>query len=300
MTMTIPLDDAVLRRSAAGQEAAERLLESLLIPIVTVCACLLVIIGAGFAEFFSATVGFGAAFPTLSDGTSLADTIMPMRYAIAAYMILGHIVLRGITDHFGVSIKWLFNAIGLAALLLMLASMAAFMFSATFQTTGGSDDQGWLSGMAGPALGCLCASMFTVSFLAAHAAAGTLLRTVPALIERWRAHRRVAGHAQALKAVEGTQARIVAREAIIAEMSKPDALAKRAAVEAAREAGLAMAKAHELRTERTLYGDAALADEDDAPLRDVPQAALDQRFNDLAKYDFAHFFNMLKKDGDHA
>jgi hypothetical protein len=207
--------------------------------------------------------------------------------------------LRGIADRFGLGIKRLFDALGLIALVLMLVAMACFMFSATYQTTGGSDSQGVLSGLAGQALGALCGSLFTVSFLAAHQAAGKLWKTLPVLADAWSARTRLAEDDQAIAEVNDCRRRIAMRQAILADMEMPDALAERAAVEAAHQVALVTPRVQELRNTRAMYGDAELRDEDDAPLRHVPLAILDQLLADLKTYTSAYFFNLLKKEADH-
>jgi len=298
---TIELDDdAMLRHALAIKETAKREAAALAAPMFKIGICLLLIFAAACAEVFTATVGFRAAFPTLSDGSSLADAIMPMRYAIAAYMLLGHVVLRGIAERFGTSIKWLFDGIGLLAIIVMLVGMARFQYSGTYGVTGSPDDQGTVSAMAGPALGLLCGSLFVTSFLAAHAAAGKLLTELPVVVAGWRARNVIADYEAAIDGVHDAQTRVATRETIIGELSQPNALAERAAVETAHEVGLVTARAHELLSQRQLHGDVDLADDDDAPMRDVPLAALERRYADLAKYDFAHFFNLLKKDTSHA
>ena len=291
--------DPVLGHALDAHEAAKREEPSPVLPMFKVGACLLLIPAASGAEVFSATIGFRAAFPALSDGTSLADTIMPMRYAIAAYLLLGHVVLRGIADRFGVGINWLFDALGLLALILMLLAMACFQFSGTYGVAGGGDDQGHIASMAGPALGILCGCLMTVSFLAAHRLSGKLLKEVPEIIAARRARRVIIEAERVIDAVHNAQARVITRAAIIEELSPPDALAERAAVEAAHEAGMVTARAHELLSQRQLHDGADLADDDTAPMRDVPLAALERRYADLARYDFAHFFTLLKKDTSH-
>lgn len=293
-------DDALLRHALVANEAARREAPPLELPILKVMVCIVLILAAAAAEVFSATIGFRAAFPQLSDGTSLADAILPMRYAIAAYMLLGHVVLRGIIERFGRSVKWLFDGLGLIALLLMLAGMACFQFSGTYSVTGSPDEQGSVIGMAGPALGMLCGTLFTVSFLAAHAVAGKLIVEVSKVAAAFRIRGKLAIQDQAIRAVQTGQARVAVREAVIAEMSRPDALAERAAIEAADAVAPVAARAHELLSQRRLYDGIALSDEDDAPMRDIPLAALERRYADVARYDFAHFFTLLTKDARHA
>lgn len=292
-------DDAMLRHALGANEAARRTAPSPALPLFKVGTCLSLILAAAAAEVFSATIGFRAAFPTLSDGTSLADTIMPMRYAIAAYLLFGHVVLRSVADRFGVGIKWLFDALGLLALILMLLAMACFQFSGTYGVAGGADDQGRIASMAGPALGILCGCLMTVSFLAAHWLSGRLLKELPEVLAGWHARRTIADQQRVIDAVHDAQARVAARAAIVEELSRPDALAERAAVEAAHETGLVTARAHELLSQRQLHDGTDLTDDDDAPMRDVPLAALERRYAALARYDFAHFFNLLKKDTSH-
>jgi hypothetical protein len=293
-------DEAIVHRALTATENATRHAPPLALAIFKALICALLIIGAACAEVFTATVGFRAAFPTLSDGTSLAEAIMPMRYAIAAYMLLGHVVLRSIADRFGSRITWLLDSIGLLAIILMLLGMSVFQFTGTYGVTGSPDDHGNVSSLTGPALGTLCGSLFTVSFLGAHWAAGKLVKELPNIAASCRTRQVIADHARAIEDVLAAQSRIATRAAVIDDMAKPDALNKRAAVEAAHEVGMVTARAHELLSQRRLHGDVDLTDDDDVPMRDVPVAALEQRYEALARYDFAHFFNLLRKDNGHA
>lgn len=293
-------DGAVLRHALAAKEAVKREAPPLGLPIFKLSVCAVMILAAAGAEIFSATIGFRTAFPALSDGSSMADAILPMRYGIAAYMLLGHIVLRGVADRIGGVVKWLFDGLGLIALLLMLVGMACFQFSGTYSVTGSPDEQGHVAGLAGPALGILCGALFTVSFLAAHALAGKLIEQLPKVAEGWRIRRKLADDTRAIDTVQASHQRVAVREAVIADLSRPDALAERAAVQAAHEVGLVTAKAHELLVQRQLHGDATLTDDDDVPMRDVPVAALEKRYADLARHDFAHFFTLMQKDANHA
>lgn len=300
MSTTALNEDAMLRHALGANEATKRAAPPFALPLLKVGICLMLILVAAAAEVFSATIGFRAAFPTLSDGTTLADAIMPMRYAIAAYLLFGHVVLRAVVGRFGVGINWLFDALGLLALILMLLAMACFQFSGTYGVAGGADDQGSIASMAGPALGVLCGCLMTISFLAAHWLSGRLLKGLPEVHAGWRARRTIAGHQRVIDAVHDALADVTTRAAIIEEMEQPDALAERAAVEAAHEVGLVTARAHELLSQRQLHDGADLADHDEAPMRDVPLSALERRYAALCRYDFAHFFALLRKDTSHA
>jgi len=293
-------DEAMLSHALAANEAAKRAAPSPSLPLFKIGICLVLILAAAGVEVLSAKMAFGAAFQQLSDGTNLSATIMPMRYAIAVYLLLGHVVLRAIIDRFGGGIHWIFDALGLLAIILMLLAIACFQFSGTYGVAGGADDQGHIASMAGPALGTLCGCLMTISFLAAHWLAGKALKELPEFIAARRTRRTIAEQQGVIDAVQQAQVRAATRAAIIEELSRPDALAERAAVEAAHATAPVIAKAHELLSQRQLHEGADLADDDHAPTRDVPLSAFEQRYAAVRQYDFAHFFDLLRKDTSHA
>jgi hypothetical protein len=285
----------LLRFAMAQQEQAQRDAPSRAPLMVKLGICILLILGCAIAESFSAGVALSTAFPREANGSSLADTLAPVRYAVAAYMIFGHIALRAVSESLGERVKHLFHALGLAALLTMFIAMPLFSFSGSYSVTGIPDDDGSIVGLAGPALGGFTASLFVVAFTCAHWVSARLWVALTALLAARRIHRALASQQAVIDAMHTVQTHATTREALIEATSKPDALAQRAAVEAAHETALVQARAQELLTQRQLHEDEELADDDVAPLRDVPISLLRQRVEALTKYDFAHFFNILKQ-----
>ena len=176
---TMLFDDAVLRRAQDAVESARANLKPIALDCAKAAACALLMAGAAYAEVVSATIAIDAAYPKLSDGTSTADAIMGMRYTVAFYALLGHVLISSITGRFAIGIKWLLAGLGLASILTMLLGMGLFSFAGTALTVGGDSEPsglfGLLSGMAGPALGAVCGSLFVTGFIAAHFIAGRLL-----------------------------------------------------------------------------------------------------------------------------
>ncbi len=295
-------DDAILRRGHAAAEDTRAKLASMTMSYLIAVGCGLGILIAACMEVFSATVGFRAAFPTLSDGTSLADAIMPMAYAIGFYMLLGSVLLSGIIARFGRGIGWLLDGLGLIAIVVMLLAIGLFMFSATFQTVGDGDGQDvftMLAGFSGPALGLMCASLFTVSFLAAHKLAALLLKRLE-VITGGRAERaKLAALDKAIATVGDDQRRVESGRHSVAELAKPDALRWKAASEAGRIVGPVIAQAHELCASRNMMGDTELGPDDVSDIPELSPAALiqlEKLLADLKQYTTQHFFNLLKKE----
>jgi len=285
----------LLADAKAAQEASKRKAPSVAMPLLTVCGCVALLFGTAAAEVFSATMGFHAAFPPQADGTSLADAVMPLCYAIAAYVIFAHLLVRAGVHCFGKHIELVLVGLGLIAMFIMLVAMAMFQFSGTYGVTGSPDESSSVSSMAGPALGALTASLFTVSFVAAHFLTGALMKEVPVLLNAMRIQRDIAEHQKAIEEVEAAEARVTARRVIIDAMSRPDALRRRAAAEAAHELSLVKAKMSERLTEREMLDGEDLNEHDKAPLRDVSATLLRARFEALTPYNFDYFFNLLQQ-----
>jgi len=295
-------DDAILRRGHAAAEEARAKLATMTMSYLIAVGCVLGILAAACMEVFSATVGFRAAFPTLSDGTSLADAIMPMAYAIGFYMLLGSVLLSGLISRLGTGIAWLLDGLGLIAIVVMLLAIGLFMFSATFQTVGDGDGQGtfaMLAGFSGPALGIMCASLFTVSFLAAHKLAAILLKRVEVIAAGRGERAKLADLDKANTTVVDDRRRVETSRHGVAELAKPDALRWKAASEAGRITGLVTAQAHELWASHKMMGGIELGPDDVSDIPELPPAGLaqlEQLLADLKKYTTQHFFNLLKKD----
>ena len=295
-------DDAIRRRGSAAAEEFRAKLASMTMSYLIAVGCVIGILAAACMEVFSATVGFRAAFPTLSNGTSLADAIMPIAYAIGFYMLLGSVLLSGIIARFGTGIAWLLDGLGLIAIVVMLLAVGLFMFSATFQTVGDGDGQGvfgMLAGFSGPALGIMCASLFTVSFLAAHKLAAMLLKRLE-VIAAGRAERAtLADLDKAIAAVGDDKRRVETARHGVGELVKPDTLRWKAASEAGRIVGLVAAQAHALWGSQKMMVGVELGPDEVSDIPELPPAGLaqlEQLVADLKQYTTRHFFNLLKKE----
>lgn len=291
-----PENDDILKRAQVGREALAATVEPMFMLYLAVTLCLSGLIAACFCELFSMTVAIDAQFPPTSDGSSLADTVMPMRYYIPVYLLLGHVLVRAFCDRLGRRINGLVDMFGILPIILMMGAMMVFMFSSTAQTTGG-DEQGTLAAMAGPALGAICASLAAVSFLAAHALAGKLLEALKGLIAGRKLRSQITDIDRELEAEQVLRTRMAVCQRNIDLKQQPDVLKRKAAVEAAAIVAPFAAEAHELHASREMRGPAELRDIDIADVPDsVSLEVLDRLRTALAGYTTTHFFNILKSE----
>lgn len=296
----IKFDDGVRYRAQETREAAWTNLKPVALDWVKVVACIILIACAAYAEVISATIAINAAYPPISDGSSPADAIMGLRYAVAFYGLLGHVLISCIIGRLAIGINWLLGGVGIIALFILLFGFGLFSFAGTALTVGGDSEStglfGLLSGLAGPALGLVCASLFVISFLAAHVLAGKLLAKLGVLSSAYAARAKVANLDRGISEVDTVAAQIEAERRVIDEMEKPGALERKVVTVAARIVGKVTAEAEEAVTTRKSLEGANLRDDEDAPLRDVPLALLEQILRDLKVYDASHFAAVLKKE----
>ncbi|MFZ5746915.1 MAG: hypothetical protein ACOY45_04570 [Pseudomonadota bacterium] len=294
-TITEPFHAPILARAASGRQALRASAPPLAFTYLTAIVCLAGLVAAAATEFFSMTVALHAQFPALSSGEDLGREIMPIRYAIAACLLLGHILLRNAADHLGRPVKWLLGGIGLVPIVAIIGGMAAFMFAATAQTTGAEDQQETLTALTGPALGIVCGAMFSISFLAAHALAGKLISSVEAIAAGRAHHAKVTDCDRALKAAESCHAQIEAARKRIVDLEKPDALKWKAATEAAGIVGAITSDAHDQHQSRLVRGNVELGPNDSSSVPDLPAEAFERRLRELERYTSRYFFDQLKQ-----
>jgi hypothetical protein len=294
------IDAAVRHHAQETREAAWANLQSVALDWLKVAACIILIVCAGYAEVISATIAINAAYPPMSDGSSPADAIMGLRYTLAFYALLGHVLISSITGRLAIGINWLLGGVGITALFILLFGFGLFSFAGTALTVGGDSEStglfGLLSGLAGPALGLVCASLFIISFLAAHVLAGKLLAKLGVLSSAYAARAKVANLDSEISEVDAVAAQTETERRVIDEMEKPGALECKVVAKAACIVGKVTAEAQEAVTTRKSLEGADLRDDEDAPLRDVPLSLLEQKLADLKQYTPAYFTKLLTKE----
>jgi hypothetical protein len=296
MTTTIYSgDDAILRRAQSQIATLKGDAQPIALPSLVGIICLAGIICACISEYFSAGVGFHAAFPVKSNGESLAGELMSLRLPIIFCLLAGDAILQAIPNRAKRVLDVLTHGLGIWAILLLLLGVGAFMFSATFLTLGNGDDQGFASHFIALALGIASAAMFTLSFLACHAMMGKLFTAVPTIILGLGQSFKIRTGEKLIRAVEAKQVKAEALRNTVADLEKPDALARMAANEAGAIVGTYTAQAHDLVESRKIRGDAELGPADRSTVPDVPLASLEQRYGDLKQYTATYFFNVLKQ-----
>ena len=268
-----------------------------LVPMLVAVACILGVSGALCSEFFSAGVGFNAAFPEKSDGTSLATDLMSLRYPIILCLFFGDVLLQAIPGWFGAILNRLLHGLGFWAILFLLAGIGAFMFSATFLTLGGEEAQGLVGHVMGLALAVASASMFTLSFLTSHALLSKLFTTVPVVAARRAERSRLRADERRIEALDGTSQRADHYASIVAELEAPGALVRKTANEAGVITGMVYAELHDLCASRRAMEDAGMREGDTSDVSaDIPLAVLEQRREDLRPFTADYFVTLLKKD----
>lgn len=287
--------DAILRRGHAQIVGLKAQATRMSVPMLIAGVSTLGVVGACVSEFYSAGIGFHAAFPMKSDGTSLAGELMTLRYPIIFCLLAGDVILHAISGRAKKLLDGVTHGLGLGAIMLLLFGVGAFMFSATFLTLGNGDDQGFSSHLVGLALAVASASMFSLSFLASHALLGKLFGKVPTIATGWRERAHIKAGMRLIREVESRGASVEAGRNAVAEMEKPDALIRKTANEAGSITGKYQAIAHDLVKSRELRGDTEIGPNDESRIPDVPLAALEGRRADLAPYTYEYFFNLLKQ-----
>lgn len=285
----------VLKRAQAGIEADRAKAPSLTIPYLKVGTSLSGIFAAGCMEVFAASTAMHAQWPATSGGADLGTEMGPMAFALGFYLLLGHVLLRQACEQFGSRINRTVDAMALAPLMVLVSALALFMYSSVAQTTG-SDNDGALATIAGPAFGIVCASLASVSFLSAHALAGKLMEGLTALVEGRRYRAKLADAERELKKADDSWIKMKPLRRDIETKEQPGYLEKKAASEAAGIVGSVAARAHELHTSIELRGGVEPRDIDVTPFPDVPLPVIERLRDDLKKYDTAYFLNILKSE----
>lgn len=296
---TIRLDrdgDSILRRALATLEIWRAQATPLLLPYLGVVFPVLFILGACIAEFASSTIGFRAAFPMKSDGTSLASEMMSLRYPIIFTLLAGDVLINAAPNRMKALLDSIIHSIGIGAILVVLFGVGAFMFSATFLTLGDDSGNGFASHLVGFAIALASAVMFTLSFLTTHAMMNQLLAKLPIIAQGRRERARIKAGDGLVRELHARQTRIDTLAGTIAEMEQPDGCKRKAASEAGVITGLAAAEFYDLVASRKAMGDAEVGPDDHVEMpKDVPLAALEQRLADLQRYTSEYFFALLKQ-----
>jgi hypothetical protein len=297
MTTTTDIggDREIVRRALTAIEMRRAQLTPLMLRYLSATFFILIITGACLSEFWSAGVGFHAAFPEKSDGTSLASELLSLRYPIIFCLLAGDVVLNVVPNRLKAVLDGLTHSIAIGAILALLFGVGSFMLCATMLTLDSDGGQGFAGHLVGLSLAIASASMFTLSFTASHAVMGKLFAVLP-VIAAGRAERaRIAADEALVGELEARRARIEGLRDAIAEMEKPDTLARRAANEAGVIVGMVAAEAYDLAASRRMRGDRIVEPQDHCEVPDVPVDALEQRYADLAPYTADYFFNLLKQ-----
>lgn len=288
-------DDAILTRAQAELAKLRGQQTPMMVPALIALVCLVAITCACVSEFFSAGIGFQAAFPTKSDGTSLADALMTLRYPIIFCLLAGDVILQSVPNRAKFLLDWLTHSVGVWAILVLLFGVGAFMFSATFVTLGSGDDQGFASHFVGLALGLASAAMFTLSFLATHALMGKLFSVIPVIAKGLAERKHIKAGELAIREVEASRKLAEGLRSAVTELEKPDAIKRRTANEAGAIVGKHIAAAHDMVASAKAMGSAQVEPQDRVEVPRVPLAALEARLADLKAYTSDYFFNLLKQ-----
>jgi hypothetical protein len=294
-TSTDATDAGILRRIFDQLERCRKQRTPLLLPMIVAICCALGIAGACAAEFFSAGIGFHAAFPMKSDGTSLTPELMSLRWPICFCLLAGDVLLQAVPSYLGVIFNRLLGVIGITACVLLLFGVGTFMFSSTFLTFGSGDGQEFVGHLTGVALGIAAAAMFTLSFLASHTMMAKLFTVFPVIAKGYAERKAIGEGARLVKTLEAHHRHREAIGKTIAEMEQPDALRRKAANEAGVITGMLAAELHDMSESREMRGDAEIRPQDRVDVPDVPLDALERRYADLQRYTADYFFNLLKQ-----
>lgn len=287
--------DATLRHARSEIEKRRGQSTALSLPSLMILFCILGILGACCSEIYSAGVGFQAAFPTKSDGTGLAEEMMTLRYPIVFCLLIGGIWLRCVPNQIAAALDRVLNGVGLLVILILLFGIGTFMFSATSLSLGSDDGLGTAGHLVGVTLGAASAAMFALSFLGSHALIGKLVEALPIVANGWAERRKIAAGEALIQSVEGRGKQLQADRSTLADMQKPNVIARKTAVEVGSIVGMVQADFHDLCASRKIRGDTELDVDDLTDVPDVPLAALEQRCKELEPYNFTYFFNLLKQ-----
>lgn len=288
MTMTIFDYHNVMARGQTGLED----LRSTITPPAYACfkaaTCALGIAIACATEAFSMTVALHAQFPVLSDGTDLGSEMLSMRWGIVAALILGHVVLHDSADQGSRPFRHLLHKWRALPILALIGGMTVFMFIATSQATGATDNywSGW-------ALGAACAALFSISFMAANKLTGHFLSALRVLLAIRAQKARVVDIADIMSAADVCHASAATLRREIEARELPGALHRKVAEEATGIVGMVAADAHDLHESCAAVPD-DLRDIDMVDLPDTPLATLDRRQNYLKSLNVPFFLNLLK------
>lgn len=287
--------DAILRWAETENAKARGAKTQLLVPSLVGFFCLIGVICACISEYYSAGVGFHAAFPVKSNGESLANALMSLRLPIIFCLLAGDAILQAIPNRAKAVLDGITHGLGIWAILLLLFGVGAFMFMATFLTLGNADDVVFASRFVGWALAIASAAMFSLSFLACHAMLGRLFAVIPVVAGGLSQRSTIRAGDALIRTVQTDRAEMESLRNLVSEMEKPDALVRKAANDAGSITGKHIANAHDLMASLKIRGDNALGPDDDTDgVPDVPFAVLEERYAAIKQYTSTYFFNLLK------
>jgi hypothetical protein len=292
-TTTYAGDDAILRRAQSQIATLKGSTTSIALPNLVTIVCLIGIICACISEYYAAGLAFHSAFPVKSDNTSLAGELSSLRLPIIVCLLVTTAILHAIPNRAKAVLDWAFHVLGAWGILILLAAVGAFMLSASLLTLDDGTSEGLSGQFIGLALGIASSVMFGLSYLSAHAMMGKLFVAVPIIVEGLAQRQKVRAGEKLIRDVEAKQVKAEAFRNTVADLEKPDALARKAANEAGAIVGTYTAQANDLVESRKIRGDAELGPADRSTVPDVPLEALERRYAALQQYTAAYFFNIL-------
>ena len=296
------IDDAVSHRAPDLVEAKRAKLKSTRLERVKFLAGSAMLLVTVCTEVVSAKLALNLVYPATSVGESLADVFAGLPYTLAAYFVLGHLVIGSFSGRLATGVNRMLNGLAAVSILVMLLGMGLFSLSGTLLTVEDSGDASampdMLAAIPSLALGALFSCLLVISFKAAHSLMGKLLAKLEIIFSAHDAREEVADLDREISTSNALTAKIENERREIAEMEKPDVLLRRVAGEMARIVGNVTSQAHGAVMARRAFEGVDLNDSDEVPehLRDIPLPLLEQVLADLKQYTPAYFANLLKKE----
>lgn len=259
--------------------------------LVTVCA-----------EVVSAKLALNLVYPTTSAGESLADGFAGLPYTLAAYFVLGHLVISSFSGRLATGVNWMLNGLAATAIVVMLLGMGLFSLSGTLLTVEESGDASamldMLAAIPSIALGAVFSCLLIISFNAAHVLMRKLLTKLDMIFSAHDAREEVTDLDREISTTDALSAQIENERRAIDTIAAPGALVRKVASEMARIVGNVTSRAHGAVTARRAFEGVDLNDSDEVPehLRDIPLPLLEQVLADLKQYTLVYFASLLKKE----
>lgn len=298
----IVIDDAARHRAPDVVQAKRAKLKSTRLERVKFLAGSALLLVTVCTEVVSAKLALNLVYPTTSAGESLADVFAGLPYTLAAYFVLGHLVISSFSGRLATGVNWMLNGLAATAIVVMLLGMGLFSLSGTLLTVEESGDASamldMLAAIPSLALGAVFACLLVISFNAAHVLMRKLLTKLDMIFSAYDAREEVAELDREISTTDALSAQIETARREISEMAAPGALVRKVAGEMARIVGNITSQAHGAVTARRAFEGVDLNDSDEVPehLRDVPLALLEQVLADLKQYTPAYFTKTLTKE----